>query len=400
MPPHPAPRRLIMPSEDLNLLLLSSNIALVPTRGVAVIMAAPGLRLRHVNYHSSLRLALGLVYRPPPAYSVGGSRASLPLPRSLSAAAQALHDDPTPRPRISASCGRTPSRLPVIFRGPDPHEARAGAHSSSASRIAPAPHTEGGAMGATAGRLRRLRRCHFPIDTGAQPPLRYRRSMHRVCSRAALPISHSGPNARPPISNLPRAARHTLSLPAVRIPHPHATRPAVDIIPARAAVPLPIPRAWRRGGGDGASAKLRALVGAPSCSAFVPSRKTHEQVGGAWGALRWAERAISPPRTADVLDLAFTGGIHAAAIAHPSLLVIPDDLELRRRPTFPTAAQAQADLLLSGGRFSPSYKGTFFDGCAHGFAGHGDTPDPPMLAGKDGAFRETVEWLQRHLQRL
>ncbi|KAJ6498276.1 hypothetical protein DFH09DRAFT_1376179 [Mycena vulgaris] len=108
---------------------------------------------------------------------------------------------------------------------------------------------------------------------------------------------------------------------------------------------------------------------------------------------------------------AFAGDIHAAAIAHPSLLVVPDDLEKYRTtatapllinscaddPPFPPAAQAQVDALLSGGRFAPGYKRAFFDGCAHGFAAHGNMSDPLVRAGKEGAFRGTVDWFLKHL---
>jgi len=110
-----------------------------------------------------------------------------------------------------------------------------------------------------------------------------------------------------------------------------------------------------------------------------------------------------------VFDLAFDNVITAAAVAHPSLLQVPADLEkyvssskaplLINRCTvdqmFPPEAQAKADELFKG--FAPGYKREYFEGCTHGFAVRGDLSDPKVKAGKEGAFKATVEWFIKHV---
>ena len=64
---------------------------------------------------------------------------------------------------------------------------------------------------------------------------------------------------------------------------------------------------------------------------------------------------------------------------------------------FPIEAQAQADEILGGGKFAPGYKRNFYPGCTHGFAVRGDLSDPKVKAGKEGAFKETVEWFIKYL---
>ncbi|KAH7885747.1 Alpha/Beta hydrolase protein [Phlebopus sp. FC_14] len=110
-------------------------------------------------------------------------------------------------------------------------------------------------------------------------------------------------------------------------------------------------------------------------------------------------------------DLAFDNIIKVAVVAHPSLLKVPEDLEkykvTAKAPLlinscttdqmFPTEAQAQADAILSGGSFAPGYKREYFDGCSHGFAVRGDMSDPKVKAGKEGAFKATVEFFIEHL---
>ncbi|KAJ7491403.1 Alpha/Beta hydrolase protein [Mycena galericulata] len=109
-------------------------------------------------------------------------------------------------------------------------------------------------------------------------------------------------------------------------------------------------------------------------------------------------------------DLAFDRVIAAAAVAHPSLLKCPADLEAYRDkatapllinscthdPVFPLAAQAQADEILGAGAFAPGYKREYFEGCTHGFAVKGDLSDPKVKAAKEGAFKGTVEWLLKY----
>ncbi|KAF8206777.1 dienelactone hydrolase [Mycena galopus ATCC 62051] len=110
-----------------------------------------------------------------------------------------------------------------------------------------------------------------------------------------------------------------------------------------------------------------------------------------------------------VFDLAFDGAITAAAVAHPSLLKIPADLEryvatakapllinsCEVDPQFPSEAQAAADKIFAD--FEPGYKRPYFEGCTHGFAVRGDLNNPTVKAGKEGAFKETVEWIMKHL---
>ncbi|KAJ7610160.1 Alpha/Beta hydrolase protein [Roridomyces roridus] len=108
-------------------------------------------------------------------------------------------------------------------------------------------------------------------------------------------------------------------------------------------------------------------------------------------------------------DLAFDGVIKVAAVSHPSLLKVPEDLEkyasTAKAPLlinscttdeqFPLSAQAKADSILAG--FAPGYKREYFDGCTHGFAVRGDMSDPKVKAGKEGAFKATVEWFHEYL---
>ncbi|KAJ3973674.1 dienelactone hydrolase endo-1,3,1,4-beta-D-glucanase [Lentinula raphanica] len=127
-------------------------------------------------------------------------------------------------------------------------------------------------------------------------------------------------------------------------------------------------------------------------------------------------------------DLAFDGIPKAVAVAHPSLLKIPDDLEVRlvsytsiplrktfpqnfaskatapllinsctTDPQFPLEAQAKADEILGDGKYAPGYKREYFEGCTHGFAVRGDMSDPKVKAGKEGAFKASVEWMIRYL---
>ncbi|KAJ7237266.1 dienelactone hydrolase endo-1,3,1,4-beta-D-glucanase [Mycena haematopus] len=110
-----------------------------------------------------------------------------------------------------------------------------------------------------------------------------------------------------------------------------------------------------------------------------------------------------------VFDLAFENIIAASAVAHPSLLQIPADLEkyvsVSKAPLlinsctvdtqFPLEAQAKADEVFAG--FAPGYKREYFEGCTHGFAVRGDLSDPKVKAGKEGAFKATIEWFIKHL---
>ncbi|KAJ7147630.1 alpha beta-hydrolase [Mycena crocata] len=110
-----------------------------------------------------------------------------------------------------------------------------------------------------------------------------------------------------------------------------------------------------------------------------------------------------------VFDLAFDGVITTAATSHPSLLQVPADLEkyvaTSKAPLlinscttdnmFPPEAQAKADEIFAG--FAPGYKREYFEGCTHGFAVRGDLSDPKVKAGKEDAFKATVEWLIKYM---
>jgi len=66
--------------------------------------------------------------------------------------------------------------------------------------------------------------------------------------------------------------------------------------------------------------------------------------------------------------------------------------------TFPPDAQARADEILGGGaQTSELYRREYFAGCGHGFAVRGDLSKPEVKAGKEGAFRATVEFFLKHL---
>lgn len=64
---------------------------------------------------------------------------------------------------------------------------------------------------------------------------------------------------------------------------------------------------------------------------------------------------------------------------------------------FPLEAQAQADAILGDGKFAPGYKREYFEGCSHGFAVRGDMSNPKVKAGKEGAFKASVEWFAKYL---
>jgi len=113
------------------------------------------------------------------------------------------------------------------------------------------------------------------------------------------------------------------------------------------------------------------------------------------------------------VPLAIENITHVTAVSHPSRLQIPADLEKyfnqSKAPflinsceidgAFPTEAQAKADEIFGadGEKFTPGYKRTYWEGCRHGFAVRGDISDPVIKKGKEGAFKETVEWMRKYL---
>ncbi|KAF8330524.1 dienelactone hydrolase [Amanita rubescens] len=112
-----------------------------------------------------------------------------------------------------------------------------------------------------------------------------------------------------------------------------------------------------------------------------------------------------------VFDLAFENGITVAAVAHPSMLKVPEDLEkyasVSKAPLlingctvdqqFSLEAQAKADEIFGDGKFAPGYRREYFEGCTHGFAVRGDLSDPKVKAGKESSFKATVEWFHKYL---
>ncbi|KAK7027270.1 hypothetical protein VNI00_015359 [Paramarasmius palmivorus] len=110
-----------------------------------------------------------------------------------------------------------------------------------------------------------------------------------------------------------------------------------------------------------------------------------------------------------VFDLAIDNVIKAGAASHPSLLQIPADLEKYVKTSqtpllinscevddqFPLEAQTAADKVFKD--FAPGYKRVHFDGCVHGFAVRGDLNNPKVKEGKEGAFKNTIEWMVKHL---
>ena len=112
-----------------------------------------------------------------------------------------------------------------------------------------------------------------------------------------------------------------------------------------------------------------------------------------------------------VFDLAFDGEIKAAAVSHPSLLVVPDDLHKYKETgipllinscevdqAYPPEAQKLGDEILGDGKASAEkYERLYWAGCTHGFAVRGDISNPQVKAGKEGAFKAMVEWLIKYL---
>jgi len=112
-----------------------------------------------------------------------------------------------------------------------------------------------------------------------------------------------------------------------------------------------------------------------------------------------------------VFHYAFNNVTKVSVVAHPSLLTVPDDLEKYLKQSkapllinsctgdqqFPPESQAIADDLLGNGKFAPGYERTYWDGCNHGFAVRCDLTDPKQKAGKEGAFKASVEFFRKHL---
>ncbi|KAI0825751.1 alpha/beta-hydrolase [Irpex lacteus] len=109
-------------------------------------------------------------------------------------------------------------------------------------------------------------------------------------------------------------------------------------------------------------------------------------------------------------NLAFENAIDVNVVSHPSLLNVPEDIEKYAQSKvpllinsctideqFPHEKQEKTDAILGDGKFAPGYKRTYWEGCTHGFAVRGDLSDPKVKAGKEGAFKESVEWFIKYL---
>ncbi|EKM50544.1 uncharacterized protein PHACADRAFT_104829 [Phanerochaete carnosa HHB-10118-sp] len=111
--------------------------------------------------------------------------------------------------------------------------------------------------------------------------------------------------------------------------------------------------------------------------------------------------------------LAFKNESHVTVLAHPSRLDCPADLEASaykaesKAPLlinscevdaqFPHERQIMADEIFGGGKFAPGYERTYWEGCNHGFAVKGDLSNPKVKAGKEGAFKASVEFFKKYL---
>lgn len=93
------------------------------------------------------------------------------------------------------------------------------------------------------------------------------------------------------------------------------------------------------------------------------------------------------------------------------MLEVPEDLEHFKKtgvpllvcaceidPPYPPEKQVIGDEILGGGKMETGmYKRAYYPGCTHGFAVRGDMSKPEVRAGKEGAFKETVQWFMKHL---
>ena len=65
---------------------------------------------------------------------------------------------------------------------------------------------------------------------------------------------------------------------------------------------------------------------------------------------------------------------------------------------YPPEKQKIGDDILGGGKTeTENYYRAYFPGCTHGFAVRGDLSIPEVKAGKEGAFKNAVEWFIKKL---
>jgi len=112
-----------------------------------------------------------------------------------------------------------------------------------------------------------------------------------------------------------------------------------------------------------------------------------------------------------VFDLSFEDIVHASVACHPSMLKNPEDLEKYLQTShspllinccpvdqqFGPEFAASADAILGDGKYKPGFKQVNWEGCSHGFSVRGDLSIPEVKAGKEGSFKNSVEWLVKYL---
>jgi len=109
-----------------------------------------------------------------------------------------------------------------------------------------------------------------------------------------------------------------------------------------------------------------------------------------------------------VFDLSYKGYTDVVVTSHPSILEVADLEKYASTVTvpllinaceidhqFPKEKQEKARELFAD--FKPGFRQEYFEGCTHGFAVRGDLSDPKVKAGKEGAFKNTIEWFREHL---
>ncbi|KAI0077962.1 alpha/beta-hydrolase [Panus rudis PR-1116 ss-1] len=110
-------------------------------------------------------------------------------------------------------------------------------------------------------------------------------------------------------------------------------------------------------------------------------------------------------------NYAFENITHVTVVAHPSLLNVPEDIETYKAKSkapllinaceidqaFPIESQEKTVEILGNGKFAPGFELKYWEGCTHGFAVRGDTSNPKVKAGREGAFKATVEFLIKYL---
>ncbi|KAK7027910.1 hypothetical protein VNI00_015126 [Paramarasmius palmivorus] len=100
--------------------------------------------------------------------------------------------------------------------------------------------------------------------------------------------------------------------------------------------------------------------------------------------------------------------VTVATMAHPSLLVVPDDYELvKANSTVPVQINsAEFDTGLTPALadeidgvmvdYVPGYNHTAWSGVGHGFAVSANASDPVQVAAKEGSFQVMSNWISTH----